>query len=249
MNRAIEPLRNLAKNLLCKSNSKLLRCWIPVWRFHMSPQVLCFLCRMIDETRSLPGPIVEIGCASGDTTLFLNKHMDVAGIDKPYICIDTFSGFTTTDIEYEAWARNKANKEFLSATFARNSKRWFDKGMEINGLRRVRSIQADVNEFDFAGLEEISLCLVDVDLYRPVKSALEKVYPRMARGGVIVVDDCVPWQPGPSADNWDGAYEAYLEFASQYGFTEETGAGKLALIRIPHQLEAHDAASIEEQTV
>src|SRR4029077_9038146 len=98
----------------------------------------------------------------GAAPRFMKKTMDFAGIDKPYICVDTFSGFTTTDIEYEARARNKVNKEFLSASFARNSKRWFDKGMEINGLRRVRSIQADVNEFDFAGLEEISLCLVDV---------------------------------------------------------------------------------------
>ena len=98
--------------------------------------------------------------------------------------------------------------------------------MANNRVTRVKSIQADVSSFDFGPYEKISFCLIDVDLTRPVRKALEEVYSRMAPGGIIVVDDCAPNK------KYDGAFEAYTEFVRQVGLEPDIHHGKLGVIRI-----------------
>src|SRR5712691_8092238 len=106
-------LKSMVKNALCRSNSALLRYWLHSYRYNLSPACLAYLCAVIEATREVTGPILEIGCASGATTVFLNMHMDSAGIEKPYVCIDTFAGFTSADIDYEVRVRGKNNADFL----------------------------------------------------------------------------------------------------------------------------------------
>ena len=60
---------------------------------------------------------------------------------------------------------------------------------------------------DFEPYKEISFCLIDVDLMRPVATSLKEIAPRMAAGGIIVVDDCTPNR------KYDGADQADDEFA------------------------------------
>ncbi len=180
--------------------------------YMQSPAQLCFLCHCLDATRNLRGgAIVELGCARGQTTAFLNQHMDIEGIEKPYFCVDTFEGFTAADIAVEV-TRGKDPRKL--AGFRTNRKEWFDRSMRHNGFHRVVSYQADVATFDFNLVGEIALCLIDVDVYRPVKAALPQVYDRMVEGGIIVVDDCLPDRL------FDGAYQAYREFVAECGLPE-----------------------------
>jgi O-methyltransferase len=222
-------LKRAIKDVLCATNSKLLRYWLPAYYFNLPPAALNQLCDAISQTRDLSGPVLEIGCANGATTVFLNKHMDELLIEKPYICIDTFDGFSANDIRFEAVARGKKNKAFLERCFADNKREWFMKTLELNRIRRVQVLQQDVVEYSFEAIENVSVCFIDVDLYRPVKSALEKVWPLMARGGIIVVDDCSPSQPG-CADHFDGAYQAFLEFSSAHGLAPTIVHARLGLI-------------------
>jgi O-methyltransferase len=94
-------------------------------------------------------------------------------------------------------------------------------------VARVHSIQADVNGFDFSPYEDISFCLVDVDLMRPVARALEEVFPRMARGGIVVVDDCQPDR------KFEGACAAYVDFVGRIGAPVDIRYEKLGVIRVP----------------
>lgn len=65
------------------------------------PRELCLLVSTLTRTHGLQGPILEIGCAAGHTTVFLNKHLDDLGDSRAYVCIDTFAGFTAQDIAVE----------------------------------------------------------------------------------------------------------------------------------------------------
>jgi hypothetical protein len=42
-------------------------------------------------------------------------------------------------------------------------------------VERVKSITADVFNFDFRSIAPISFCLLDVDLYLPIKNTLPKI--------------------------------------------------------------------------
>jgi SAM-dependent methyltransferase len=203
--------------------SPLMRYYFPRYDYNMTASQLCFLCTCLDKCRDKRGKFIEIGCASGATTVFLNKYMDSQRIDKEYICIDTFSGFVRDDIEYEVSIRGKQSS-ILSTSFGANKKKWFDATMTMNNITRVKSIEADANKFDFSQIGEIAFCLLDVDLYQPTKTALISVFRQLSGGGMIVIDDC--------NDNnvYDGAYQAYIEFTKEMNIPVKIVLDKLGII-------------------
>jgi len=147
--------------------------------------------------------------------------MSFSQIEKPYVCVDTFAGFTDNDVTYEVLKRRKDKSRYYGFRF--NRKAWFDQTMRCNNIERVRAVQTDVGGFDFATLGTVSFCL-DVDLYAPTRHSLSQLYPRLTRGGVIVVDDCV------SNNIFDGAHKAYSEFCASEGLTNSVVCGKLGVI-------------------
>lgn len=193
--------------------------------YMFSPRQLGFLLSCIEKTEGVPGAVVEIGCAAGRTTVWLNKALDELSSQRDYVCVDTFSGFTDEDIATEVSQRGKPAQAFSG--FRVNKKAWFDQTMLDNEVSRVRSYTGDINHFDLARVASpISFCLVDVDLYRPVKSALAKVLPLMSPGGIIVIDDCKP------NNQFDGALQAYEEFVREKGLPTVLTHGKLGVIEI-----------------
>jgi len=185
--------------------------FFPKYGYNFTVPQLCFLCESLTETREIPGSVVEIGCHNGATTVLFNRLMDDLGMHKDYYAIDTFSGFTREDVDFEVKHRGKRGDLFAGA-FEVNSKRWFDGTMEQNHITRVQSIQADINHFDMSTHAPYSFVLLDVDLYKPTKKVLAELYAAMSPGGIIIVDDC------DEADmRWDGADQAYKEFAAEIG--------------------------------
>ena len=188
--------------------------------YMFSPTQLGFLCDQVTKTAEVPGSILEVGCAFGATTVFLNRHIDSLGLDVNYYAIDTFSGFTMPDISYE----RKAGRDYRYNEFRENSKATFDHTMRRNGVQRVTSFRADAGAFDYSKLAPYRLVLVDVDLYRPVLAVLNSIYDLMSPGGIIVTDDCAPGGP------WGGAYDAYNEFTKARGIDSLILHDKLGLI-------------------
>lgn len=187
------------------------------------PAQLVRLATLLDEALAADGSIVEIGCAHGRTTVFLNRFLDDVAPERNYVAIDTFSGFTESDVREE---RRRGRRSPYERWFRANSPQVFERTMALNGVDRPEVVEADVNDFDFASLGTIAFCLVDVDLYRPVLAALEGVWPRLAAGGVIVVDDC-----DPDDRRWSGAHEAYIEFSDAIGVPPTIELRKLGIIR------------------
>jgi len=188
-----------------------------------SPAQLGFLCEKITNTSEVPGSILEVGCAFGATTVFLNRHIDCLGIDVDYYTIDTFAGFTADDISYE----HEVGRHYRYNDFRGNSKPWFDRTMRRNGIKRVRSFRADAATFDYARIAPFRLVLVDVDLYRPVLAVLESIYALVSPGGTIVTDDC------QEQGLWGGAYEAFVEFTKAKGLEAIITHDKLGIITKP----------------
>lgn len=188
--------------------------------YMFTPTQLGFLCDQVTGAASVPGSILEVGCAFGATTVFLNRHIDSLGLDVNYYAIDTFRGFTAEDISYE----RKAGRDYRYNEFRENSKATFDRTMRRNGVERVTSFRADASTFDYGKLAPFRLALVDVDLYQPVLAVLNSIYDLMSPGGVIVTDDCAPGGP------WGGAYDAYQEFTRAKGIDSVILQDKLGLV-------------------
>lgn len=197
--------------------------WYPKYNYNFNPSQLAFINNIIESTKKTKGIILEVGCAYGDTTIFINKYMDCKEINKQYICIDTFTGFQEKDINEEVNERGKSRAMFTKA-FLNNSEERFKKVMEYNNIERVKTFKNDITTIDMDIIDKISFCLFDVDLYRPTKIGLPKLWDKLSVGGVIIVDDCMP------NNKYDGALQAYIEFCNSKNIEINIVEEKLGLL-------------------
>jgi hypothetical protein len=227
MTRTRLHLLKLLKNLAFHSPFRRFVIYRHGLRF--TPEQLCFMIRCLNETRSIPGDIVEIGCAGGQTTVFLNKHLDEIGeTSRKYLCLDTFEGFTDEDIAFEIQHRGKERfRDRFQTSFRLNDVRWFREMLRWNRIERALCIQCDICHFEFPSDQKISFSLVDVDLYRPTAAALGKVFDKLSSGGLMLVDDCT------DVVAHDGSRQAYEEFLKARNLRGEIVCGRMGLIRKP----------------
>ena len=189
--------------------------------YQHAPAQLCFLAEQVARTLEVPGSLIEIGCAHGATTVFLNRHLADLGSTKSYYALDTFGGFAPDDIEIE----HRRGRHDPFDQFRRNSRAAFEQTMRLNRVPWVTAVEADAKTFDYRAVAPISFCLVDVDLYQPVLAALESVYPLVSPGGILLVDDC-----DPEHETWRGSYEAYAEFTAANGLAKDIRHRKFGVI-------------------
>jgi O-methyltransferase len=225
MSRLTRAVRTIIKDISLKTGRN--RQLFSLYPYMFSPAQLMFLADCVTSVSAVPGSFVEVGCAYGATTVFLNKFMN----DNPklvrrnYYAIDTFRSFVVEHADYEIQNRGKPSS--IKKRFKENKKAWFDKSMAVHGVKRVNSIECDATQFDLSCVAPIAFCLIDVDLYIPIKDLLPKVFSVMSSGGIIIVDDCQPDQM------WDGALQAYQEFTGERNLPAEIVLEKLGIVRLP----------------
>ena len=189
------------------------------------PHQLIFLAQCLEELCDVPGAIVEAGCSRGATTVWLKKHADHLGLERPVYALDTFEGFVSEQVDYEV--RHRGKDRSLQWVFTENRLRWFEETLRVAGVSGVAPIRCDVAGFDFAALAPIAFCFLDVDLYLPIRAALPRVHAALSPGGLIVIDDCLAGTP------YDGALAAYREFVAAEGLPETIVHTKFGLVRRP----------------
>lgn len=183
----------------------------PSYSFGLEPTELAWLIDGLEQTKDIGGAAVEIGVARGMTTVFLNEALSNMLDPRSYICIDTFSGFTKRDVNYERAHRGMQRVSFPE--FSYNDPRIFAETMSRLGYRRVRCIASDVAAIAPDDVGRISIAVIDVDLYLPTQAALVLVWQCLQPGGWVLVDDVKP------GTKWDGARQALDEFADARGIT------------------------------
>lgn len=160
------------------------------------------------QCRDIDGPVVELGCSRGGTAVLACRLLSRLGCTKDYYCIDTFDGFVRDQLETD---HDLGLTERHNRLFRDNSRRRVARTLARCGIRdNVHLVQGDICAMDADELPEgISVALVDVDLREPVFEGLTKLYPRLAHGGVIVVDDC------KEGTSWVGADVGYRDFIAE----------------------------------
>jgi hypothetical protein len=195
----------------------------PRYRYCLEVSELCAIAEAISATGGHEGRVVEMGVARGMTTVFLNTHLDAIGDGRKYLAVDTFTGFTAEDIDFEVTHRGKNPRAY--GGFAYNDEKVFRRNMARLGFDRVEVLKLDVNFLKKEDLGSVSVAILDVDLYRPTMRALEVTYEVLEVGGYIFVDDV------SEGTVYDGAGQAYLEFTERMGLRQTRIGGKCGMIR------------------
>jgi predicted O-methyltransferase YrrM len=154
----------------------------------LAPERLYLFLHHLIQAKDVPGAVVEIGCNLGGTAIMAKRMLDRLGVKKPYICIDTFDGFVDSQFAADVSRGSPSRDQNL---FSGNSRDLVAKILRRHGCGDIQLIQGDVTVVPDAALPaQCSVVLLDVDLTEPTYVSLQRFWPRLAPGGVILVDDC-----------------------------------------------------------
>jgi O-methyltransferase len=128
--------------------------------------------RVLDE--AIPGAFAEVGVWRGETSAFLKR----AAPERRLYLFDTFSGFPQSDL-----APSREDTRFRDTSEEAVRRRL---GSSPNVIFRPGYVPDTLN-----GLEDQSFAfvLLDLDLFAPTRASLEFFYPRLSRGGYLVLHD------------------------------------------------------------
>ena len=149
------------------------------------------------------GSIVECGVFVGSGTL---SWLHFSAILEPYnhtrkiIGFDTFDGFPEIDqADSQTWVSEHLHVGGLNVsksmlTELQNVVSIHDKNRPLSHINKVELIKGDANITIPKYVEEnphvvISLLYLDFDIYKPTKTALQNLFKRVVKGGIVVFDE------------------------------------------------------------
>lgn len=146
------------------------------------------------RTSGLPGEIVECGVFKGASLSRLIKLRALFEnqFSRRIIGFDTFSKFPEGSFEPDRSIRDKFVDEAGDMSISVEELRRLLVGLGID--QNVELVEGDILSTLPAYLEahaqlRVSLLHLDVDLYEPTKICLDLLYPRLVKGGVVILDD------------------------------------------------------------
>jgi O-methyltransferase len=154
----------------------------------LNPAELATYLGYLLRRRDVPGDVAEIGCNNGGTAVVASSLLRKYSPEKTYFCFDTFGGFVKEQFDADV---GHGTPPAECDRFSVNSLRLVRRVLDLHGCQDVVLVKGDATKIDEDRLSPAySVILVDVDLSEPTYGALTKFYSRLAKGGIILVDDC-----------------------------------------------------------
>ena len=185
---------------------------------YLTPQRLHYLaslCRRRGQAR-VEGVFLEAGCALGGSTVLLSRLKPPGAALRVYDVFATIPAPTPEDgpdvhARYAAILRGESRgingdayygyEKNLLDIVRRNLTR-FQVEPQRDRVELIQGLVQDTLRVD----EPVAFAHVDVDWYEPVKTCLERIVPRLSRGGALVLDDY---------NDWSGCRKATDEYFSR----------------------------------
>ncbi len=147
------------------------------------------------KRENIDGTFAELGVYKGETARIIN----LCAPERNFYLFDTFEGFNSKDLEFENTADKKYSEENFSDSILDDVKTLLSAGKNIKFFKGYfPDTLTKEHDIDYAFVN------LDADLYKPTKAALDYFYPRLNKGGVIIIHDY--------NHNWDGNSNAVDEF-------------------------------------
>jgi O-methyltransferase len=147
------------------------------------------------------GAFVECGVWRGGNLALMRRFSDYHKISRPIFGYDTFEGMTAaTSVDVDLFGarasdlmRNTPKSENTHNIHAYVGLQQVEKNLKsLNCHQGIRLIKGKVEETLIVPENlpsEISILRLDTDWYESTKMELEVLYPRLVRGGVLIIDD------------------------------------------------------------
>jgi len=138
---------------------------------------------------SIPGDFIETGVWRGGAAIFMRGVLAARGIDDRTVWLaDSFAGLPPPDASYPADAGDRhhtiAELAIALDVVQRNFARY---GLLDEQVKFLKGWFKDT--LPAAPIERLALLRLDGDMYQSTMDALVPLYPKLSRGGYVIVDD------------------------------------------------------------
>lgn len=133
--------------------------------------------------QKIEGNVVELGCHVGATSLFLQRTL--ANTGKTLHVYDSFEGLPVKTAADESLLGAQYKQGELTATKAEFIKHFKQAGLPLPVIHK--GWFKDLKPKDLPG--KICFAYLDGDFYESIRDSLGVVWPKLAPGAVIIVDD------------------------------------------------------------
>ena len=149
---------------------------------------------LFKKTINIPGDIIECGVFKGVSFLFWLKCLKILSPNssKKVVGFDMFSGFPK-DLEE---AEKISAKKYVKSSEYKGLKpdHLAKKAEKIFGKNKFELIKGDVVKTSKKYVSKnygfkISLLHLDLDTYSGTKASLNEFFPRLSRGGIVILDE------------------------------------------------------------
>jgi O-methyltransferase len=140
--------------------------------------------------RGVPGDLAETGAWRGGMTIFMRALLKAYGdTDRKVWVADSFEGLPAPKNSEDGWDLSrvrqlKVSLEDVKANFERfgllDEQVEFVKGWFCDSLPK-------------APIEKLAILRLDGDLYHSTMDALENLFPKVSKGGYVIIDDYFSW--------------------------------------------------------
>ena len=134
---------------------------------------------------AVEGDVIEAGAWRGGAALLARATLDTLGDDRGVWVADSFQGFPQAE-EQDAEGLRLSAFDFLAVPLDEVRESFARLGLE-RGVRFVPGFFAETLP-ELSG-RRWSLLRLDADTYEPTRLALHALYPGLAAGGYVVIDD------------------------------------------------------------
>lgn len=201
---------------------------------YLSDMKLTSICRTIEDT-NLPGVFIEAGCALGGSAILIAS---LKSSESPLFIYDVFDTIPppTKEDAQEVHDRYKTIIEGKSTGIGgdkyygyendlykvvQSNLKSFGINCEKQSVSLVKGLVQDTMKIE----QSVAFAHVDVDWYEPVMACLKCIFPNLAIGGSIILDDY---------HDWGGCRKAADEYLREVTgqFVLDDSAGSMKITRI-----------------
>ena len=157
------------------------------------------------KTKNVLGDIIEFGVFKGNSLVRLICYRNLYAPKKNIYAFDIFKKITPKkkDLDYEKYLKflneSKNTQKTLKEIKSNLKKR--------DLIYKVNLIKGDITKkLNLNDIKKVSLVLLDVDLYLPSKIALNKIWGKLSKNGIVILDNY---------NNFEGETLAVNEFAKK----------------------------------
>jgi len=145
-------------------------------------------------TKNIPGEIIECGVFKGASFCRFATFREIFGnvFSKKITGFDTFGKFPEANFQDDI---NALKAQISTDGEYSIEKEQLEKVLEHKGINKnIELIEGDITKTvpqyisSYPELK-ISLLNLDVDIYEPTVTILENLFPRISKGGVLILDD------------------------------------------------------------